>query len=309
MQNLPETVEIVEVSPRDGIQNEAKILPVETKLELVGRAIAAGVRRMEVTSFVNPKRVPQMADAAELAARLPRGRARYIGLALNLKGFERAAEAGLDEVNFVTVASDTFCRRNQGTDTAENLRIWAEVAAAAQGRIPAAITVGAAFGCPFEGEVDPERVTSLVSASVQAGADEVLLADTIGVAVPAQVLGLARRIAPHLGGRGWGLHLHNTRNTGYANALCGQAVGATVLDAATGGLGGCPFAPRATGNIATEDLLWMLRREGNCGHGVDLAALLRLSKDLCQRVPAAHTGLLVRAGPFPPVPAVNGAAA
>ncbi len=298
MQNLPETVEIVEVSPRDGIQNEAKILPVETKLELVGRAIAAGVRRMEVTSFVNPKRVPQMADAAELAARLPRGTARYIGLALNLKGFERAAEAGLDEVNFVTVASDTFCRRNQGTDTAENLRIWAEVAAAAQGRIPAAITVGAAFGCPFEGEVPVARLLRVVEAAMAHDPFELALADTIGVATPRDVVervGAVRAAFPQVPIR---LHLHNTRNTGIANAWAGLMAGVRIFDASLGGVGGCPFAPRATGNIATEDLAYMLERAG-IGTGLDLAACIDAAEWLEAELGHAVPGMVMKAGGFP----------
>lgn len=302
---------VCDVTPRDGLQLLHDAWSVAERVALIDRLSGAGIGRIEAVSFVNPSRVPQMAEPEAVLAAIARPAGLEVaGLVMNARGVERALATQLDEIRFVIVASQTFSERNQGAGIDETMRAFADAAPRIRkaGRRCTAV-IAAAFGCPFEGEVDPERVTSLVSASVQAGADEVLLADTIGVAVPAQVLGLARRIAPHLGGRGWGLHLHNTRNTGYANALCGQAVGATVLDAATGGLGGCPFAPRATGNIATEDLLWMLRREGNCGHGVDLAALLRLSKDLCQRVPAAHTGLLVRAGPFPPVPAVNGAAA
>ena len=298
MQNLPETVEIVEVSPRDGIQNEAKILPVETKLELVGRAIAAGVRRMEVTSFVNPKRVPQMADAAELAARLPRGTARYIGLALNLKGFERAAEAGLDEVNFVTVASDTFCRKNQGMGTEENLAVWAEVAAAAKGRIPAAITVGAAFGCPFEGEVPLARLLRVVEAAMAEDPFELALADTIGVATPRDVaerVGAVRAEFPDVPLR---LHLHNTRNTGIANAWAGVMAGVRIFDASLGGVGGCPFAPRATGNIATEDLAYMLERAG-VGTGLDLAACIEAAAWLEAELGHTVPGMVMKAGPFP----------
>ena len=295
---LPENVEIVEVSPRDGIQNEPRILSVDTKLALVERAIAAGIRRMEVTSFVNPKRVPQMADAAELSARLPRGVARYIGLALNAKGFERAVAAELDEVNFVTVASDTFCRRNQGMGTEENLAVWAEVAAAAKGRIPAAITVGAAFGCPFEGEVPLERLLRVVEAAMAEDPFELALADTIGVATPRDVaerVGAVRAEFPDVPLR---LHLHNTRNTGIANAWAGVMAGVRIFDASLGGVGGCPFAPRATGNIATEDLAYMLERAG-VGTGLDLAACIEAAAWLEAELGHTVPGMVMKAGPFP----------
>jgi hydroxymethylglutaryl-CoA lyase len=298
MPDLPNSVEIVEVSPRDGIQNEPKILSVDTKLALIDRAIAAGARRLEVTSFVNPKRVPQMADAAELAARLPRGRARYIGLALNAKGFERAAEAGLDEVNFVTVASDTFCRRNQGTDTMENLRVWAEVAAAARGRIAAGITIGAAFGCPFEGEVPLPRLLRVVETAMAETPFELALADTIGVATPRDV---AERVAavrsefPEVPLR---LHLHNTRNTGIANAWAGLMAGVRIFDASLGGVGGCPFAPRATGNIATEDLVYMFERAG-IATGMDLAAAIEAAAWLEAELGHPVPGMVMKAGGFP----------
>lgn len=292
------SVEIVEVSPRDGIQNEAKILSVDTKLALIGRAIAAGARRLEVTSFVNPKRVPQMADAAELAARLPRGQARYIGLALNAKGFERAAAAGLDEVNFVTVASDTFCRRNQGSDTFDNLRVWAEVAAAARGRIAAGITIGAAFGCPFEGEVPLARLMQVVEAAMAHQPFEIALADTIGVASPADILervGAVRAAFPEVPIR---LHLHNTRNTGIANAWAGLMAGVRIFDAALGGVGGCPFAPRATGNIATEDLIYMFERAG-VATGMDLAACIEAAQWLENTLEHPVPGMVMKAGGFP----------
>ena len=295
---LPENVEIVEVSPRDGIQNEPRILSVDTKLALVERAIAAGIRRMEVTSFVNPKRVPQMADAAELSARLPRGVARYIGLALNAKGFERAVAAELDEVNFVTVASDTFCRRNQGMGTEENLAVWAEVAAAAKGRIPAAITVGAAFGCPFEGEVPLARLLRVVEAAMAEDPFELALADTIGVATPRDVaerVGAVRAEFPDVPLR---LHLHNTRNTGIANAWAGVMAGVRIFDASLGGVGGCPFAPRATGNIATEDLAYMLERAG-VGTGLDLAACIEAAAWLEAELGHTVPGMVMKAGPFP----------
>jgi hydroxymethylglutaryl-CoA lyase len=295
---LPDSVEIVEVSARDGIQNERKILSVDTKLALIGRAIAAGAKRLEVTSFVNPKRVPQMADAAELAARLPRGEARFIGLALNAKGFERAAEAGLDEVNFVTVATDSFCRRNQGTDTMENLRVWAEVAAAARGRIAAGITVGAAFGCPFEGEVPLPRLLRVIERAMAEDPFELALADTIGVATPRDVaerVGAVRAEFPEVSLR---LHLHNTRNTGIANAWAGLMAGVRIFDASLGGVGGCPFAPRATGNIATEDLVYMFERAG-VATGMDLAAAIEAATWLEAELGHAVPGMVMKAGGFP----------
>jgi len=299
MAETPRSVEIIEVSPRDGIQNERKILSVDTKLALIARAIAAGARRLEVTSFVNPARVPQMADAADLAARLPRGQARFIGLALNARGFERAAEAGLDEVNFVTVASDTFCRRNQGADTFENLRVWAEVAAAARGRIAAGITVGAAFGCPFEGEVPLARLLRVVEAAMAHAPFELALADTIGVATPADVLervGAVRAAFPEVPLR---LHLHNTRNTGIANAWAGLMAGVRIFDASLGGVGGCPFAPRATGNIATEDLVYMFERSG-VATGLDLGACIEAAEWLEREIDHPVPGMVMKAGGFPP---------
>ena len=306
MQKISKFVEIVDVSARDGIQNESRILPLDTKLELISRAIAAGARRLEVTSFVNPARVPQMADAAELAAELaarqPRDpqhqRARFIGLALNAKGFERAAQAGLDEVNFVTVASDSFCRRNQGTDTFDNLRVWAEVAQAARGRIAAGITIGAAFGCPFEGEVPLDRLLKVVEAAMAHDPFELALADTIGVATPHDVarrVGAVRAAFPDVRLR---LHLHNTRNTGIANAWAGLMAGVDCFDAALGGVGGCPFAPRATGNIAIEDLVYMFERAGIAtGYDLDTAiqAAAWLEAELGHPVP----GMVMKAGGFP----------
>ena len=298
MSDLPVKAEIVEVSPRDGIQNETKILSLDTKLALIDRAIAAGIQRLEVTSFVNPARVPQMADAAELAARLPRGRARFIGLALNARGFERAAAAGLDEVNFVTVATDSFCRRNQGADTFDNLRVWAEVAAAARGRIPAGITVGAAFGCPFEGEVPLARLLRVVEAAMAHDPFELALADTIGVATPRDVaerVGAVRAAFPGVPIR---LHLHNTRNTGIANAWAGLLAGVEIFDAALGGTGGCPFAPRATGNIATEDLVYLFDRAG-VSSGLDLAACIEAAGWLEAQLGHPVPGMVMKAGGFP----------
>jgi hydroxymethylglutaryl-CoA lyase len=293
------TVEIVEVSARDGIQNEKTILSVDTKLALVDRAIAAGARRIEVTSFVNPARVPQMADADEVCARLPRSVARYIGLALNLKGFERAVAAELDEVNFVVVASDTFSRRNQGMGTEDGLRVWSEVQAGAQGRIRPTLTIGASFGCPFEGEIPVDRLLSVIEGAMEAQPSELTLADTIGVATPADV---AERVAavrtrfPDLPLR---LHLHNTRNTGVANAWAGLMAGVTSFDASLGGVGGCPFAPRATGNVASEDLVYMFERAG-VATGWDLDRAIAAAEWLEAQLGHLVPGMVMKAGGFPP---------
>jgi hydroxymethylglutaryl-CoA lyase len=298
MPELPKSVEIVEVAARDGIQNEQTILSVDTKLELIRRAIDAGARRLEVTSFVNPRRVPQMADADDLAARLPRGAARYVGLALNARGFERAVAAGLDEANFVVVASDTFNRRNQGVGTEETLAAWAEIAQSAKGRIGTGLTIGAAFGCPFEGEVPLARLLEVVERAMAHLPDELALADTIGVASPADVLervGAVRRAFPEVPIR---LHLHNTRNTGLANAWAGIMAGAVTLDSSLGGVGGCPFAPRATGNIPTEDLVYMLDRAG-IATGLDLDGCIAAAEWLEAQLGHTLPGMVMKAGGFP----------
>ncbi|RBI84271.1 hydroxymethylglutaryl-CoA lyase [Rhodosalinus halophilus] len=298
MPELPKSVEIVEVAARDGIQNEQTILSVDTKLELIRRAIDAGARRLEVTSFVNPRRVPQMADADDLAARLPRGAARYVGLALNARGFERAVAAGLDEANCVVVASDTFNRRNQGVGTEDTLATWAEIAQAAKGRIGTGLTIGAAFGCPFEGEVPLARLLEVVERAMAHPPDELALADTIGVASPADVLervGAVRRAFPDVPIR---LHLHNTRNTGLANAWAGIMAGAVTLDSSLGGVGGCPFAPRATGNIPTEDLVYMLDRAG-ISTGLDLDGCIAAAEWLEAQLGHTLPGMVMKAGGFP----------
>ncbi|KAA8605123.1 3-hydroxy-3-methylglutaryl-CoA lyase [Salipiger aestuarii] len=293
--------EIVEVSPRDGIQNEKTILGLDAKLSLIDRAIAAGARRIEVTSFVNPKRVPQMADAESLAAALPRGAARYIGLALNRRGFDRVLAAGLDEVNFAVVLSETFSARNQGMTTDQGIALWHEVGRAAEGRIGTGLTLAAAFGCPFEGDMPLERMMDVLTRALDVMPAELTLADTIGAAVPVDI---TRRVAavrdrwPDLPIR---LHLHNTRNTGFANAWAGIQAGVRSFDASLGGVGGCPFAPRATGNIATEDLAWMLHRSRiDTGWNVDLAcaAAAWLETQLGHEIP----GMLMKAGAFPPAP-------
>ncbi|MQP66523.1 hydroxymethylglutaryl-CoA lyase [Niveispirillum sp. SYP-B3756] len=299
------SIEIVEVSPRDGLQNEAVLVSTEAKVELVNRAIAAGLRRIEVTSFVNPKRVPQMADAEVVLSALPKDKGvSYIGLALNGRGFDRALAAGASEVNYVLVASDTFSNRNNGAPTLDTLTGWAEVAAAARAaKIPTSITIGAAFGCPFEGEVPVERVVEIAKRAAEHGTDEIALADTIGVGSPADVVERFTAVAKALPGMRLRAHFHNTRNTGIANAYAAITAGVTVLDSSLGGVGGCPFAPAATGNIPTEDLIYMLNRM-KVETGVDLATAIEGAKWLEGVLGRQNPAMLGRAGIFPPVPKV-----
>jgi hydroxymethylglutaryl-CoA lyase len=296
--DLPKSIEIIEVSPRDGIQNEKTILSVDTKLALVEKALAAGARRIEVTSFVNPARVPQLADADDLCARLPRGGASYIGLALNMRGFDRAVAAKLDEVNYVVVASDTFSQRNQGMTTAKGLELWADIHTAAQGKITAGLTIGAAFGCPFEGEIPVSRLMQVVADAMQTAPAELTLADTIGVATPLDIIerfGAIRAAHPGVKLR---LHLHNTRNTGIANAWAGIMAGVTAFDASLGGVGGCPFAPKATGNIATEDLVYMAERSG-ISTGLALTDCIQAAEWLETQLGHTIPGMVMKAGGFP----------
>ena len=297
MSDQPKSIEIIEVSPRDGIQNEPTILSVDTKLALIDRAIAAGATRIEVTSFVNPARVPQLADADALCARLPKG-PRYIGLALNMRGFHRAVAAKLHEVNFVIVASDTFSQRNQGMSTAQGLSLWAEVQAEAQGKIAAGLTIGAAFGCPFEGEISLTRLMQTVETAMKTPPAELTLADTIGVATPRDITDRVQAIRTTFPGLKLRLHLHNTRNTGIANAWAGIIAGVTAFDAALGGVGGCPFAPKATGNIATEDLVYMAERAG-ISTGLNLTDCISAAQWLDTQRGHTIPGMLMKAGGFP----------
>ena len=294
-------IEILEVSPRDGLQNEKTILPTQDKVELVERAVRAGARRIEVTSFVNPARVPQMADADEVMAALPRHEGvRYAGLVMNRRGLDRALARNVDEIDVVVVATDTFCQRNQGMSTAEACETAAELVAEARAAgVSSTITVGASFGCPFEGEVPTDRLREVVQRVVAAGPDELALADTIGVAVPSDVkarLGLARELA----GSDMPLrvHLHDTRHTGVANAVAAVESGVATLDASIGGAGGCPFAPNATGNVATEDLVYLFDRMG-IASGLDLASTTATAAWLEERLGTPLPGALLRAGNFP----------
>jgi len=297
----PTRIEIVEVGPRDGLQSESQVLPTATKLEFIGRLVDSGLRRIEVASFVNPKRVPQMADAeAVLAALAPRAsQAQFIGLVLNRKGYERAQAALCPEVGMAIAASESFSQRNQGSSIDEAVAAWREIAETAHSAgIRAQITISTAFGCPFEGEVPIERVVRLAERVAAGRPDEIAVADTIGVAVPTQVRALVAALRLALPGVKLRAHFHNTRNTGLANAYAAVESGVAVLDASCGGIGGCPFAPAATGNIPTEDLIYMLHRMG-VETGVHLPALLDTSRWLQQALDHAVPGMLVKAGLFP----------
>ena len=294
-------VTLCDVGPRDGLQNDAVRLEPEMRAELCDRLAATGLPRIECVSFVSPKLVPQMAGAEEVFAGLHRVEGVVsAALALNGRGVERAVAAGADEVHLAYPLSDTFCARNQNTTLAAAAASHVEMIAAAHGAgVRASVTLGASFGCPFEGPVPEARVLDHVERMAAAGADEILLADTIGVGVPSQVRSLVPAALRVAGGIAIGLHLHNTRNTGYANADAGIEAGATIFDASIGGLGGCPFAPRATGNIATEDLVYLLDGLG-VETGVDLNALITVSEWLAGVLGRELPGQLYRAGPFLP---------
>jgi isopropylmalate/homocitrate/citramalate synthase len=291
---------ICDVGPRDGLQNEDKHLDPGTRAELVNRLAAAGLPRIEAVSFVNPARVPQMAGAEEVVAQIDRREGVvYAGLVLNERGYDRLAETGLDEVHVAFAATETFNRRNQNASPEESVEAAAGIVARAHADgIRATVTIGVAFGCPFEGAVKPRDVLRYAEAVASAGADEIVFADTVGVAVPRQVKQLVREAADLPCPRG--VHLHNTRNTGFANAYAALEAGATVLDASVGGIGGCPFAPRATGNICTEDLVYMLHGEG-VETGIDLDALVSVAQWLEGVLERELPGQVYRAGTFAPV--------
>ena len=295
-------VSIIEVGPRDGLQSEPEILSTSVKLEFIRRAIDAGIRRMEVTSFVHPKRVPQMADAEDVIRGLPdRDDVIYIGLVLNKKGFDRARDVNIDEIGMAVVASDTYNQRNQGVPTSESIKAWLEMSAAARAAgIRANVMVSSAFGCPFEGEVPVARILEIVKQIVDGEPVELGIADSIGVAVPTQVtdlLGAVQEIVPDLPIR---CHFHNTRNTGLANAQAALEAGVASLDASIGGIGGCPFAPAATGNIPTDDLLYMLDRS-SVQSGVSLDKIIETSNWLQERLGRDVPAMLPKAGIFPQV--------
>jgi hydroxymethylglutaryl-CoA lyase/(R)-citramalyl-CoA lyase len=284
-------ITVCDVGPRDGLQNEPDVLPPETRAELIRRLAAAGVPRVEAVSFVRDDRVPQMAEAervAELAAGAP---TELSGLVLNERGWDRFRATGLARVNVTVAATDSFSERNAGRPRAEALRQTVAILEAVD--VPSTATISVAFGDPFVGSVDEGEVVEVAGRLADAGAGELVLADTIGVATPRAVRRLTERVAAL--GRPTGGHFHNTRNTGYANALAALDAGATVLDGSVGGLGGCPFAPRATGNIATEDLVYLLEGEG-VDTGIDLAALAHVSLWIAGVLKRDLPGQLARAG-------------
>jgi hydroxymethylglutaryl-CoA lyase/(R)-citramalyl-CoA lyase len=294
------TITVCDVGPRDGLQNDAKILDAGTRAELVNRLAAAGVPRIEAVSFVNPARVPQMADAEDVVAGIERrDGVVYAGLALNDRGYDRLRETALDEVHFAFAVSQEFNQRNAGASVESSVEAGERIVERAhEDGLRATVTLGTAFGCPFEGFVDPARVLELAGRFARAGADELVFADTVGVGVPRQVRELVGRGVEL--GVPVGVHLHNTRNTGLANAFAAVEAGATVLDASVGGVGGCPFAPRATGNISTEDLVYLLHGEG-IETGIDLDALVGVAQWLEEVLGRELEGMVYRAGVFAPV--------
>ena len=292
---------VVEVSPRDGLQNESAVLATEAKVELIARLVSAGARRVEAVSFAHPRLVPAMADAEAVMGQVPRGEdVSYAGLVLNRRGLDRAVDAGVDEVDVVVCVSDTFSRRNQNLGSHEAMAMAEQVAADAGAHgLFTTLTLATAFGCPFEGEVPADRVVELARRGAAAGFQELCLADTIGVGTPDQVQELTARVRAVVGEEPpLRYHFHNTRNTGLANAYAAVLDGATTLDASAGGIGGCPFAPKATGNIATEDLVYMAERMG-FRTGLDLHSLLPIAGFLTDRLGHQVPAMLPKAGPFP----------
>ncbi len=293
-------LDIVEVGPRDGLQNEKETLVPQTRAELCDRLAAAGVPRVEAASFVNPKKVPQMAGAEEVVSGVQRRPDTiYAGLVLNEKGYERAVEAGVDEVRYAFPVTETFAERNQNTTVADATELSSRLTERARlDGVRISITLSAAFGCPFEGRVEPEVVLNIAERVGAAKPDEIVLADTIGVGVPKGVRELVGGVLNY--GVTVGCHFHDTRNTGIANAAAAVEEGAMVLDASVGGTGGCPFAPKATGNIATEDLVYLLHGMGY-ETGIDLDALVECAQWLSEQLGKELPGQVHKAGNFEPV--------
>ena len=299
-------VSICEVGPRDGLQSEPELLSTEVKKEFITRSVNAGIKNIEVTSFVHPKKVPQMADAEELVASLPEyDDVSYIGLIMNQRGFQRAKDCGIKEVGMVIVSTDTYNMKNQGVVTQQSIDNWLEISAEAkQSGIRTNVLIACSFGCPYEGEVDPEHIAVIAEKVLQGNPDIIGLADSVGVAVPNQItktFSLIKELAPNLPLR---THLHNTRNTGLANAAAAIDAGVTIIDSSTGGIGGCPFAPKATGNIPTDDLLYMLNRSG-VETGVDLNLVVENSEWLETKLGRAVPAMVPKAGIFPENAEIN----
>ena len=299
-------ISILEVGPRDGLQSEPEILPTEVKKEFIIRTIDAGIKQIEVTSFVHPKKVPQMADAEKLVESLPENDdVTYIGLIMNQRGFERARDCGIDEVGMVIVSTDTYNMKNQNVVTQESIDNWLSIAAEAKSAgIRTSVVIACSFGCPYEGEIDPEHIASIAEQVLKGKPDVLGLADSVGVAVPSQIkktFSLIKELAPSIPLR---THLHNTRNTGLANAAAAVEAGVSIIDASTGGIGGCPFAPRATGNIPTDDLLYMLDRSG-VETGVDLRQVVKTTDWLEEQLGRAVPAMVPKAGIFPENAEIN----
>ncbi len=297
---MSKTIEIVEVGPRDGLQNEKKFLPTSVKIEFIQRLVDSGVRRLEVASFVHPKQVPAMADAEAVMKALPRlTGVRYIGLALNERGFRRALDAGCDEINFVMVASAGFGLRNQNATPMQTADLFDRIAILAHDeKVPVSVTISVAFGDPFDGEVATSTLETLVTRAVHAGAAEIALGDTIGVADPWTVAAVINRLRAKVPDIALRMHFHNTRNTALANIYTSLENNIKIIDASCGGIGGCPFAPAATGNVATEDVLYMLHRAG-FETGIDLDKMIATSNWLSGKLGKELPALLPKAGMFP----------
>ena len=294
-------IQIVEVGPRDGLQNEAEILSTSDKLLLIDHLVASGVSRIEAVSFAHPKYVPQLADAEAVMAGLDKHPdVSYIGLVMNWRGWLRAVETDIDEVNVPLFASNTFNLKNQGAPTSETINVVRDIAQDAHERgITITATIGTAWGCPFEGEVAAEALVDTVARVVAAGVDEIAIADTIGVADPWSVTQRINAIQTVAGEIPLRVHFHDTRHTGIASTYAAIEAGVTTIDASVGGIGGCPFAPAATGNIATDDLVYMLNR-GGFEHGVSLAALIGVSQEVESLIHKPVPAMLPVAGDFPP---------
>ena len=293
-------ITLVEVGPRDGLQSEPEVLATDTKVQFIQKAIDAGITRLEVASFVHPKLVPQMADAEALIEKLPQvDGVSYIGLVMNERGLDRALATNVHEIGMVVVASDTYNRKNQGCSSNESVSAWHAISAKARLEgLRANVMIASAFGCPFEGEVEPARVVDLAKQILESEPAELGIADSIGVAVPNQVTDLLGRVREVIGDIPLRCHFHNTRNTGLANAQAAVEAGVSYLDASIGGIGGCPFAPAATGNIPTDDLLYMLDRSG-VQTGVSLEQIISVSNWLEAELGRPVPAMLPKAGGFP----------
>jgi hydroxymethylglutaryl-CoA lyase len=294
-------IEFIEVGPRDGLQNEKEIVATADKLSLINRAVDAGVRRIEVTSFVNPKRVPQMADADEVCAGLPENDdVTYIGLVMNTRGAERAIATGrINELGAVAIASNEFAIANQGQNSEESVAAASEIIRMAHASgLTGQVTIGASFGCPFEGETAEDHVVAMAARLAEGHPREIALADTIGVANPAHVARLVTRVRAVIAPIPVRVHFHNTRGTGLANVWAAIQAGATRVDAAIGGLGGCPFAPGAAGNVCSEDVVYMLERAG-VSTGLDLEKMIAASVWLSSVMGKQLPGMVAKASVFP----------